>query len=252
MTFSQYAGVAIVPTLSRIVLCLAFVSTGYNKVFKQAEYTAEEATRLQALGVNVTPSAAPGATPTASLDGSRVFRPASYIQDGGQPTDPDTTPPQTQTPVQTAPAASDPSGTVIIPGSPLPPGTYRAAGMYKVALILSSAGWRQPVWLARLAAYTELVGGALLALGLFSRIWGLGLAIAMAVAFYLVSVQGNQVLNTDPRVFAEDIANFNTLYAQLGLFVLAFGIFLTGPGPLSLDRLLFGGGRREVVDTVKV
>ena len=33
---------------------------------------------------------------------------------------------------------------------------------------------------------------------------------------------------------------FNMMGAQLSLFVLSFGIFLTGPGPISLDRFLFG------------
>ena len=35
---------------------------------------------------------------------------------------------------------------------------------------------------------------------------------------------------------------FSTLVVQAALFVLAFGIVLTGPGALSLDRMLF---RRE-------
>ena len=34
------------------------------------------------------------------------------------------------------------------------------------------------------------------------------------------------------------------MFAQLGLFVLAFGVFLTGAGPISLDRVLF----RKTVD----
>ena len=29
------------------------------------------------------------------------------------------------------------------------------------------------------------------------------------------------------------------MFAQLALFVLAFGVFLTGAGPISLDRALF-------------
>jgi uncharacterized membrane protein YphA (DoxX/SURF4 family) len=34
------------------------------------------------------------------------------------------------------------------------------------------------------------------------------------------------------------------MFAQLALFVLAFGVFLTGAGPISLDRALF----RKTVD----
>ena len=118
--------------------------------------------------------------------------------------------------------------------------------MYKIAVMLDKAGWPQPKIMTWLAAYTELVGGALLGLGLFSRIWGLGLTIAMGVAFYMVSVSMNGIFNQHPFTFAENITAFNAAYCQLGLGLLAFGIFLTGPGPLSLDRLLFGGPKVEV------
>jgi hypothetical protein len=87
---------------------------------------------------------------------------------------------------------------------------------------------------------------------LFSRIWGFGLAIAMGVAFYLVSMQANGIFRLDPRVFAENIPNFNAAYCQAGLFVLAFGVFLTGAGPLSLDRILFGGPSEPGVDQAKI
>ena len=52
MSFSQAAGTGIVPTLSRIVLAVVFVSLGYNKLFQNDSYTAAEATTLQQLGVS--------------------------------------------------------------------------------------------------------------------------------------------------------------------------------------------------------
>jgi uncharacterized membrane protein YphA (DoxX/SURF4 family) len=265
MTFSQYAGTAIVPTLARLVLAAAFVSTGWNKVFKDAEFTADQATRLRNLGVNVEPVKPivdarqwmdrGGMQPLDGSDLQIVL--AAYVQDpaNAPATAPAGSPPATPAaPAESKPVASPPpastggaAGGGLPQSGPLPPGTYTAQRLHTVTLMLESANFPQPVWMARLAAFTELVGGAMLLLGLFSRIWGLGLAIAMGTAFYLVSMKMNNIFATDPRVFALDVVKFNTAYCQAGLFVLAFGIFLTGPGPLSLDRMLFGGGEEEEV-----
>jgi len=264
MTFSQYAGTSLVPTLARLVLAAVFIPAGWNKVFKDADFTAEQATRLRSLGVNVEP-----ATPkVVAYDGSQMgaVQLASYRVQDAPPSDSpgsgslrDPKPPegdaQTQpsTPPEAAPTQAPPAdqGTATTPpnpSGPLPEGTYRAQGLHQVTLMLSENHFPYPVWQARLAAFTELVGGSMLLLGLFSRIWGLGLSIAMGVAFYLVSMKMNGVFTMDPRAFAEiqHGAAFSTAALQLSLFVLAFGVFLTGPGPLSLDRMLFGGGREEL------
>lgn len=254
MTFSQYAGTAIVPTLARIVLAVAFVSAGWNKVFEDGQFTAEQATQLKGLGINPEPD-----TPKVTLNDSQthIVVLASYrLQDpppadpaDSQPATPPSAPPSTAgdapPPAADNPATQQPQAPTAS-AEPLPPGTYKAQGLHHVTLMLADNNIPQPVWMARLAAFTELVGGAMLLLGLFSRIWGLGLAIAMGVAFYLVSMKMNGIFDMDPRRFALDIAKYNTAYCQAGLFVLAFGIFLTGPGPLSLDRMLFGGGGEDL------
>ena len=41
-------------------------------------------------------------------------------------------------------------------------------------------------------------------------------------------------------VFALPVAESNQLFAQLGLFVMALGVAMTGAGAMSLDRALFG------------
>lgn len=240
MTFSQYAGTAIIPTLSRLVLCLAFVSAGWNKVFKEDAYNAQEAARLESMGVTMTPVVKGAAMRLAPLSPAqedagmkadeRQMVLASYRQDAaGTQSAPAATEPAASS------SASKPSGGAKTPAE----GQYKALKMYRIALLLDGAGWKYPVWLARLAAVTELVGGGMLLIGLFSRFWAMGLAIAMGVAFYLTTVQMNDVLHTWPMTFAENIGNFNTMYCQLGLLLLALGIFLTGPGPLSVDRILF-------------
>jgi putative oxidoreductase len=244
MTFSQYAGTAIVPTLARLILAAVFIPVGWNKVFKDAEFTADQATQLKSLGVNTEPADPPKVISTSSEEAGNVrFALASYRQEA-------TPPPAVQPPADPAPAqepkpqdnpaveASTAPSTAV---QPLPPGKYKAQALHQITLMLHQFNIPQPVWMARLAAFTELIGGAMILLGLFSRIWGLGLAIAMGMAFYLVSIKVNNVVGVDPRTLAENGDAFSTAALQLSLFVLAFGVFLTGAGPLSLDRMLFGG-----------
>ena len=79
--------------------------------------------------------------------------------------------------------------------------------------------------------------------GLFSRVWGLGLAITMCTAFYVTSLPALLgVGNLFTGLFNLPMDAFNGMFTQLGLFVLAFGVFLTGAGPISLDRALFRKG----------
>lgn len=133
-----------------------------------------------------------------------------------------------------------------------PPGMVKRKGLFKVALMLDNAGWEySPVLFAWIAALTELIGGVLMLFGFLSRIWGLGLAITMAFAFYLTTLTGAglpmadapSLLDGGLHYLTEDPnypARFNTMFVQLGFFVLAFGVFLTGPGAVSVDRLIFG------------
>ena len=258
-SFSHFAATVLVPTLARLVLCAAFLSVGANKVFKDQTFDHEQAQRLHELGVSLTPVIQSSWYEDAAAP---ALRPASLVlpddeRRGAAPSDRPTRPGPGAAPVpadgpadaadDVAPDTGEEATEPAEPGPsevrPLDPGEYRAAGMHTITLMVDAVDWPYPVWMARIAAFTELVGGALLLVGLFSRIWGLGLAIAMGVAFYLVSMGINEVHTMDPFTFAENIGAFNTLYSQAGLFVLAFGIFLTGPGPLSLDRLLFAAGK---------
>jgi uncharacterized membrane protein YphA (DoxX/SURF4 family) len=121
--------------------------------------------------------------------------------------------------------------------------TFKAKSLHQITLMCHAQRWPSPTSLAWAAALTELIGGGLILVGFLSRLWGLGLAITMGVAFYLVSMQVYGVLGMSPLVYATDVARFNTTFNQLALFVLAVGVLLTGPGPASVDRLLFGRGK---------
>ena len=259
MSFSESAGTSLLPTLSRIVLCAAFASVGYNKLFTDATFTSEEATVLRDVyGVDVTPSPeivtpieATDIDPTAARP-ARIQPVSLQVAD---PQDPDPNQPQeVETPVEEPLAAPQteepppaqaetPPAPPITPAAPAPAGSQRS--MHKITLLLHNNGLPYPLYGAWVLALTELVGGCLLLLGFFSRIWGLGLAIAMGVAFYIVTIGYNgfitQTLN--PIEFARDTAAFNTMFSQLGLGLLALGIFLTGPGPISFDRIFFGRHR---------
>ncbi|MHC4991776.1 MAG: DoxX family protein, partial [Planctomycetota bacterium] len=146
----------------------------------------------------------------------------------------------------------DPDGSIIM--SPPPEdapeevpwngGPVEARSLHAVTVLLvDKGGWKKewrPELMAWLAGVTELVGGALMLLGLFSRVWGLGLAVAMGFAYYLTSSPAPLEPNLFEVARTDNLAQFNRLYTQAGLLVLALGVMMTGPGPVSLDRLFFG------------
>ena len=116
-----------------------------------------------------------------------------------------------------------------------------ARRLYGLAVMLHDANLPYPVIQAWLAATTELVGGCLVLLGLFSRIWTVGLAVAMGFAFVLTSLPAIQASGP----FALDVTAFTKASAQLALFMLSLSIVLGGPGGISLDHAIFGEGTRK-------
>lgn len=87
-------------------------------------------------------------------------------------------------------------------------------------------GIPHPAFNAALSAYTELIGGALTLVGLFTRVVSIPMIINMVVA--TVSVKLKQVSGLDDFVELDE-----PLYA-LGFFWL----MMAGPGPVSLDYLI--------------
>ncbi len=137
------------------------------------------------------------------------------------------------------PVLTDEPREVIEAGDAAP---VKAKRLHNVTVMLVTAGrWPEglkPDWMAWAAAGTELVGGALILIGIFSRIWGLGLAVTMGFAFYMTSLGSV----TEYGLFALPMPEFNRAFTQIGLFVMALGVTLTGAGAFSLDRMLFRGG----------
>jgi len=260
MRFKQFSGTAIVPFLARVVLALAFVTVGYNKIFTQWTVT-DQATlqSLRAAGVNLSPP--PVAPPEADADGeidpagdaegTSFLGPragsvllAGFVQPAGGES---ALPPD----AATAPNAS------TLP-APLPE-SADVRSLHRITLMLhraanpgeDGASARMPAfvgdyakWLAWIAALTEFLGGVMILFGMLTRIWGIGLAIAMVTAYWLTTVPEFTAIASTGVVsqalaFAASIPDYNRAVAQLALFVLAFGLALTGAGPLSVDAILF-------------
>jgi putative oxidoreductase len=82
------------------------------------------------------------------------------------------------------------------------------------------AGLGLPYWLGYISAFTELVGGVLLILGLLTRLSAALVAVNMLVAFFTVGLhQGFGIYNY-----------------ILALAVIAIMLTFYGPGALALDR----------------
>ncbi len=84
-----------------------------------------------------------------------------------------------------------------------------------------------PAFSAALSGYTELLGGALIVVGLFTRLAAIPLAINMIVAVATVNIK---------RV--SDLDEFVELSEPLYALVFLWLVF-TGPGRISLDALLW-------------
>lgn len=275
MRFRDSLALHTCPLLLRVALGVTFLWAGLPK-FEVVEFTGENAAALIELGIGrqVSPggtgnsapaqAAPPTATPTqpgaetaeaedaGSGDGEATpiqegegDRPVSDSQDHEAPSreGEQAGRDQEETAGKTT-AVSETADQVV-----------KARLGESIAIGLHKAGHPYPWLFAWTAMLTEAVGGALLIVGLFSRVWGLGLAIAMAYAFVLTSLPAIRQ-QMDPaatnQIFAF-VSGFKALefeaqmaaFYQFILFVVSWCIFIGGPGAASLDRLIFRGSSQE-------
>jgi uncharacterized membrane protein YphA (DoxX/SURF4 family) len=279
MAFSRRASSTVVPLLARIVLAAAFIPAGWDKIMGEPIiYQGSAAQTLRELGIGTpaalaeasqeplgffqqdvetgrlrdrvrprsdqpagqspeaAPAPAPAPRPTPAPQEPKVEpepEPEPVLVPEPEP-EPEPQPEPEPEPVQPEPQPQPP--TLGTGGADIAP--VKARRLYRVAVLLKENGWPaalRPGWMAWAAAGTEAIGGALILIGLFSRVWGLGLAITMGVAFWMTSLSGVQ----EYGFFSMPIAVSNQVFAQLGLFVLAAGVAMTGAGAMSLDRALF-------------
>lgn len=81
-----------------------------------------------------------------------------------------------------------------------------------------------PVFWGFMAAFAESLGALFLAAGIFSRISAAMLAFTMFMASYMHHMSGDDFMKATSR--------------PLELMFVFLGLFLTGPGTWSLDRLI--------------
>jgi uncharacterized membrane protein YphA (DoxX/SURF4 family) len=245
MTPSQFAATNILPLLARLVLCLAFLPQGWNNLMRDVEYTGPDARRLRELGVRGITDPDPAKSDVA-LGAVRGW-PAGPWQAPQEPAGKE--PAATQEPGAEGPAEAEPTATAApAPAAPKEPRPARASafapltqrGLYTLSLLIDRASIPFPVEVAWGAAAVQLVGGACALLGMFTRIWGLLMSVMLAGLFVMTALPGLKA--SGPFSMGADLSNL--VFAQLGLFVLSLGLFLIGPGAMSLDRAIFRRSRR--------
>ncbi|MDG2424013.1 MAG: DoxX family protein [Phycisphaerales bacterium] len=210
MSFSQATGTTFMPLLSRIVLGSAFLLSGWYHCFSTGDFTPAQQDQIKQMQASV----GHGATK------ARVV----VLQDGDGG-DAETPPAAEPKPADDPPAAKEPEGT---------------RAMYRIALDLHQWGIKGAVPLAWGIAVFEIVAGALVLLGLFTRLWGFLLACLIGAGFALTSVQEHGMFQDNPFQWRGNPAAYYEMYFQAAGFVLALGLFLVGPGVLALDSVVFG------------
>ena len=214
------------------------------------EFTGTDALRLRELGVRgiTDPDPAKSDVALGALRGEAWWA-AEAAQDAGtaptggaakqEPSPAAATKPATPAPAAPAAPATGPAAAKLSPMAPL---TQR--GLYWMTLQADRARIPFPIEVAWAVAGVKLVGGACMVLGLFSRVWGVLMATIVATLFVMT---GMHVIKAGGAgaFFRFTPDQSNMVFAQLGLFVLALGTFLVGPGALSLDRAIFRKSRRS-------
>ena len=203
--FSQQAAANFVPLLARIILFLAFVPAGWHHAMDMGDFQGDAGARLRELGIVSVEKSDSGCTLVVSRVASRQDVPP-------------------------------------IPTTALDAMGYQSRSLHELTLVFDRFHLPRPQIWAWTVTVFELIGGALLLIGLFSRVWAGGLAV-WSLALLLLSTPSLTDswfalwTTTDPNaVLPRSLA-----LSQLSLIVLASGLLLTGPGKLSLDGLIFRG-----------
>lgn len=247
MKFNQVAGTALVPLLSRIVLALAFTTVGFNKLFTPTEMVVPADSVVASFAMQDAPAedAAPAddeATETDAAAGP-AFERVAFVQEAPAEVGAavDAAADQAADIVDQAADGTDQAVADVTGAEPAATAgdiTVRVRSLHRITRMCEEAGLPQAKWLGWVAAVSEFLGGMFVLVGILTRFWSMGLAIAMGVAFYLTTMPTG-VLEMMPQEYATNIPNYNRAMLQIALFAAAIGLVFTGPGPFSFDRLIF-------------
>jgi len=279
------AGSLIAPLFLRVVIGLTFLWAGLGKLTTTMEVSGESAAMLANMGVVAVKPLTPPVleTPTDLPFGNTPDRQPIPTEPLTEPsTDPDVGPAKPQgtpkgTPTPLMRLQASPSQTASTPSDTAPKFVAQdfetpvaVTGVYGIALLIKYKSepsinadgtnirpilpaklgeGRWPVYLAWSAAVTEVVAGAMMLAGLFTRLGAFALMGTMVMATWLTEIGPAMAAGTAKLGFlpAHDwfgmdaagnyaMANFGW---QMALLAGSAALVFLGGGYLSLDRLLF-------------
>ena len=106
-----------------------------------------------------------------------------------------------------------------------------------------AANYHLPSFLGYVAAWSELIGGILLILGLLTRLDALLLAGTMFVAAFIVQLP--DALYEVPAGSIKVFVALRGIETPLALFTISLALLFTGGGKFSLDALVFRARKRS-------
>ncbi len=279
MRLRERMSISAAPIPLRLALAAVFIYAGLAKILPQDQFSGADASALQAIGVAGDPG--PGPSTPISKPPEEAPPPAPAQEepaDTQKPADPGAEP--ATAPEPQAPEATPPTEPLPEPGAPPNPGAgvrvlmvadaetgepaeaepISAARVHAITLMLVRASdhgpdmrpllpefcgrGRTPVYLARAAAWTELVGGLLVLIGLLTRLSALSLCGVIAMAIWLTSIGPAAVGGAPASLWifpANDGFNNFAAYQTFLMQVICLGalaaLFFAGAGALSVDRL---------------
>lgn len=276
MRFRDQVALTLPALLLRLALCLIFLWAGLGKILGETTVTGEDAARLHAMGLRLTPHTPPAETPAAppralpdpNEDLPHLDPPTELIiPDNGDADDPQAD--ENRTAAQGAHAVHwRLAQTVVTPPTAADfPDEHRVQRVYGIALLLSYAGnpgltnnsepvpptmpaWvsadRWPVYFAWTAAGAELLAAAMLFFGVLTRFGAMIIIGIMLQAMWLTQIGPAMVGRVDSYLgFIPATGDpwapptFQTLFFQLACLTMATAVALLGSGPIGFDRALF-------------
>ena len=240
------------PLLLRVAIGATFLWAGWPKIMVKDAFPPEALATLANLGVERAQRAAAGAPDV----------PASPAEPDGALPDPSSD--RGEHRVILAQSAPGAAARVYSPTDFS--GPVELARLHQVALLLhaKSVG-DKPVmpktlgsdpWAIRLAyavAWTELLAGAFILIGLFTSLSAFAIACVMGVAMWLTQIGpatvggGTSFLGFLPPLenFAYNPQGWQSFILQLTLFAAAVSLMFSGAGAISVDRWIFGAQKGD-------
>ncbi len=189
-----------VPLLARILLCLAFVPSGWHHAMEWTEFQGAQAERLRTLGVT---------SALTATSGELVVHQE-----------------QSAAPPPATPSASEFTSVL------------QARSLHELTLQFDGKGVPEPTIAAWIVSVFELIGGGLLLVGLFSRIWAVGVAFWAIALFGLAGLPGSAWGD----LWTSTVPARASMLSLVAIATLALGIAFNGAGAFSLDAMIFRRG----------